>query len=135
MALASDRNTPERDGRAVVLEVAADTRIFAGSLIAVNSDGFAVPGSNTDGLKGFGRAEEYIDNTEGDNGDAKITVKKGVFKFDNDATLPVTAANLNGDCYIKDDGTVRAKDTEAEAVNPIAGTVFSVEEDGVWVKF
>lgn len=135
MALDNDRNTPERDGRAVAFNVAANAKIFAGSLVAVNAEGFAVPGSNTDGLKGIGRAEDYVDNTGGSDGDDEIMVKKGVFKFDNDVTLPVTAADLNGDCYIKDDGTVRAKDTGASAPNPIAGTVFSIEDDGVWVKF
>lgn len=135
MSLANDRNTPERDGRAVAFKVAASTKIFAGSLVAVNEDGFAVPASNTDGLKGIGRAEEYVDNTAGSNGDTEIMVKKGVFKFDNDTTLPVTAADINSNCYIKDDGTVRTKDTGASAPNPVAGIVFSIEDDGIWVKF
>lgn len=135
MALTEDRNTPERDGKVVAVAVAANAKIFAGSLVAVNANGFAVPGSNTDGLKGIGRAEDYIDNTGGLDGDVRIMVKKGVFKFSNDATLPVAAADINSNCYIKDDATVRAKDTGASAPNPIAGIVFSIEDDGIWVKF
>lgn len=135
MALTGDRNTPEKNGDYLVLKVAASTKIFAGSLVAVNGSGFAVPGSSTDGLKGVGRAEDYADNTSGANGDAVIKVKKGVFKFSNDGTLPVTWADIANNCYIKDDGTVRAKDTGASAVNVVAGTVFSIENDGVWIKF
>ena len=135
MALTEDRNTPERDGKVVAFEVAANAKIFTGSLVAINANGFAVPASNTDGLKGIGRAEEYIDNTGGSDGDARIMVKKGVFKFDNDATLPVAAADINSNCYIRDDGTVRGKDTGASAPNPVAGIVFLIEDDGVWVKF
>lgn len=133
--LTNDRNTPEAKGDYTVLPVAADTKIFAGSLVAVDAAGNAVPGSNTDGLKGVGRAEEFVDNTGGAAGDVTVKIKFGVFKFDNDDTLPVTAAELLDNCYIHDDGTVRAFDTTPDAPNPIAGKAMQIDSDGVWVKF
>lgn len=134
MPLNQDRNTVERAGRQLTLEVAAGAKIFTGALVVVNTNGFAAPGAATEGFKVAGRAEEYIDNTLGANGDQSINIKRGTFKFDNDTTLPVQHKDLLGLCYVKDDGTVRAEDTTAGAVNIIAGKVLGVEEDGVWVE-
>lgn len=135
MSLSTDRNTPERDGRIVYYKVAANTKIFAGSLVALNSNGFAVPATNTVGMKGVGRAEDFIDNTSGNDGDLNVPVKKGIFKFNNDTDIPIKGSDIMADCYIRDDETVRGKDSGASAPNPIAGNVFSIDDDGVWVKF
>lgn len=135
MALTRDRNTLEKlDGVLTVLPVAAAVQIFAGSLVAVNAEGHAVPAAATAGLKAAGRAQDYADNRNDAAGIQSIRVKRGVFKYKNSTTHPLTAANLYENCYIQDDETVRANDTDTGAVNIVAGKVFEIESDGVWVE-
>lgn len=134
MALNRDRDTVERSGKQLNIDVAAGVTIFTGALVAVNTNGFLVPGASTAGLKAVGRAEGYTDNSSGANGAESVNVKRGTFKFDNDGTIPVEPKDLFDVCYIKDDCTVRGKDTAAGAVNITAGKVLGIEEDGVWVE-
>ena len=49
-ALTHDRGTPEREGKLLVLAMAASATIYAGALVAVDGDGYAVPGSTATGL-------------------------------------------------------------------------------------
>lgn len=132
MPLGSDRNTPVRTGELLHLPVAANAKIYAGALVALNTGGYAVPGSTTTGLKAAGRAEEQADNTGGADGARWITVRRGVFKFANSGTDPVGQAHVLGDCYIVDDQTVAA--TDGTGTRSRAGKVLGVEADGVWVE-
>lgn len=134
MALTQDRRTPMRAGDFLVLPVAAGVRIFAGALVAVDANGYAVPASNTDGLRAVGRAEEAADNRNGAAGAVKVQVRRGVFCWKNDTALPVTPAHVYQECYIRDDETVRAKDEGAGAANPVAGRVIEVNGSEVWVE-
>jgi hypothetical protein len=132
MALTKDRNTPQRNGNQLSLPVAANARIFAGSLVVVNAAGYAAPGSTANNVRAAGRAEHLADNTGGANGDIEILVSRGTFKFKNSATDPVTQADLLADCYIEDDETV-AK-TNGGNTRSRAGTIVDLESDGVWVE-
>lgn len=131
-ALTKDRNTPARDGVMLSLPVAADAKIYAGSLVVVNAAGYAAPGSTALNLKAVGRAEEYVDNTGGANGAKTVLVKRGIFKFENSGADPVTQAHLMGTCYVVDDQTVAA--TDGSGTRSAAGKVIGVEADGVWVE-
>lgn len=128
-----ERNTPERAGNFISVPVAAGAKIYAGRMVAVNSNGFAVPAADEEGLSAAGRAEESVNNFEGEDGDVYVLIKKGVFQYNNDPSNPV--AKLFADCYISDDATVRAFDDTAAAANSVAGTAYQIEPDGVWVKF
>lgn len=128
-ALTRDRNTPEREGDILVLPVAAGVTIFTGSLVVVNTAGFAAPGTVAVGLKAAGRAEEYLINT-GVNGSVSIKVRRGVFKFANLEADPVTL--LLSTCYIADDQTVAA--TSGTNTRSVAGKVLAIETDGIWVE-
>lgn len=130
MALTQDRNTPARVGDDFARQVAAATKIFAGSLVAINATGYAVPGSTSTALKADGRAEEYVDNSGGADGDARVVVRKGVFRFDNDGT--VTIADIGNTAWIVDDETVA--DNSATSTRSEAGTIVDVDGDGVWVR-
>ncbi|MGI6542961.1 MAG: hypothetical protein ACOX44_07870 [Limnochordia bacterium] len=134
MALTKDRNTLRREGDFVVLPVAAGVRIHLGALVAVDADGNAVPAANTEGLRAVGRADEAVDNRDGAAGSAKVQVRRGVFLWWNDSALPVTPGMVYQECFIRDDETVRARDEDAGAANPIAGRVIEVADDGVWVE-
>ena len=128
-ALTQDRNTPEREANFLVLPMAAGAIIYAGSLVAVNASGQAVPGSTATGLTAAGRAEEYKKNS-GVDGAETIKVRRGVFKFQNSGTdavaLPLSA------CYIVDDQTVAA--TNGTNTRSAAGKALAIEADGVWVQ-
>lgn len=133
-ALTKDRDTREKGKTIYSLPVAAGAKIFAGALVALNATGYAVPGSTATTLKGFGRAEETVDNTGGSAGAVSVNVKKGVFHFTNStSTDEITIAETKTDCYIVDDQTV-AK-THGTNTRSIAGKVDSVDAGGVWVDF
>lgn len=133
MPLTKDRNTPYRDGSQIEPPVAAGAEIFAGALIVASATGFAEPGTTATGKTYLGRAEEYVDNSDGADGDVTVKVKRGVpFLFKNSGSDPVTQASLGKVCYIVDDETVSA--TDGSSTQSAAGTVIAIDSDGVWVE-
>lgn len=133
-ALSQDRNTLRRDGQQIEPPVAAGARIFGGAIVAINAAGYAVPGTTSAALKGVGAAEQRADNTGGAAGAIRVSVHKGPHRFANSAAADaITLADVGSDCYIVDDQTV-AK-THATNTRSVAGKVFDVDADGVWVDF
>lgn len=132
-ALTEDRKTQMRDGEVMSLQVAGAKSIFAGALVARDASGYATPGATATGIRGIGRAEGQADNSSGADGDMAVAVRKGVFCFDNDGTDTVTIAHIGNDCYMVDDQSVASND--GTGTRSVAGTVFDVDADGVWVKF
>lgn len=128
----ADRNTPRKDGIEIALKVAASTSIDAGNLVALDSDGYAVPASDTSGLTVVGVAQEAVDNSSGSAGDLSIIVRrKNMFKLANSSTTALAQANVGGTAYVEDSVTLT---TAAGTTNSIAaGTLMAVESDGVWV--
>lgn len=131
-ALAQDRNTPMQEGVLIPVPAAASTKIYAGSLVAANASGYAVPGSTATTLTALGRAEESVDNSAGSAGAKVVTVRRGVFKFANLAADAVTQAELGKTAYIVDDQTV-AK-TSGTNTRSAAGKVLGIDADGVWIE-
>lgn len=133
-ALTQDRNTLRRDGNQMEPPVAAATKIYGGSIVCINAAGYAVPGATSTTLKAAGVAEDRADNSAGAAGDIRVRVRKGVHRFANSATTDqIGLADIGSDCYVVDDQTV-AK-TSATNTRSVAGKVFDVDADGVWVKF
>jgi hypothetical protein len=133
-ALTEDRKTPRRDGDILNISVAGSTKIYAGSLVARDANGYATPGATATTLLGIGRAEAQADNSSGSDGDIVVDVRKGVFRFANSAGGDeITSADIGSYCYIVDDQTV-AK-TDGTGTRSVTGKVFDVDPDGVWVKF
>lgn len=131
--LTRDRNTPTREGAILSLPVAAGAKIFAGALVAVLvASGYATPGATATTLKAAGRADEFVDNTSGANGDVYIRVRRGVFFLKNSAADPISESLVLSNCYIEDDETVAA--TDGVGTRSIAGKVIEVESNGVWVE-
>jgi len=129
--LTHGRNTLTKEGDLISIPVAASVTIYAGALTVINSTGFAAPGSTATGLTVAGRAETEADNASGSNGAVNVTVRRGVFKYDNSGTDPVGEANLYGVCYIVDDHTVSK--TNGSGTQSIAGVVLEVDSDGIWI--
>ena len=110
-ALAKDRNTVSRAATKLSIAVAASVKIYAGALVAVNASGYATPGATAITLKAIGRADEQVDNSSGGDGDLKVEVSKGVFRYDNSASSDaITTAEIGSECYIVDDQTVAKTD-------------------------
>ncbi len=133
-ALTADRNTVSRSGDVLHMEVAAGKILYQGALVAVDANGYATAGATATTIRGIGRAEAYVDNSGGADGNKIVAVSKGVFAYENSSAADeITKADIGKDCYIVDDQTV-AK-TDGTGTRSIAGTVFDVNSHGVWVKF
>lgn len=129
-ALTEARATPERDGARVSLGVASNTVIYAGSMVAISTNGYAVAASDAAGEKVVGRAEKTVDNS-GTAGDAalSIVVARGIFAWVNGDTF--TIADVGSLAYVEDDQTVQKA---ASATNDVVvGRIIDVNSDGVWV--
>lgn len=131
-ALTGPRDTAELAGvRHLVLPVKGSATIYQGSLVALDANGFAIPGAKATGLTVAGRAEETVQNT-GADGSATVSVTRGAFVWDNTATTAdkLTAAHILRPCYMEDDQTVTALSTGAS----VAGLVLRVDDEGVVVE-
>ncbi len=118
-ALTQPRDTIERVPSA--RRFVAGATIYSGALVAVNAAGEAVPASDTAGLKVVGRAE----HSAAEN--ATILVRTGCFAYDG---TDMTRADVGATAYVADDQTV----SKSGGTNSIvAGRVFDVDEDGVWI--
>ena len=84
-ALSSGRTTPRRDGDLYSRPVAAGAKIWPGALVALNAARTALPGQTAVGLLADGVSEDLVDNTAGNAGDKRVTVRAGVFPFANSA--------------------------------------------------
>jgi len=130
-ALTSDRNTQYSLGDLLSIPVAADTQIFAGSLVCSNADGYAVPAADASGYKFEGVATAGVDNTGGSDGDLQVVVRRrGRFRLDSASSLDQSALGAN--VYVADDHTVAAA---SDVTNDIlVGVVDRVESAGeCWV--
>jgi len=155
----------ELDAGRVTLKMKAGAKIFFGGMVAIDANGWAVPASDTTGLKVIGRAvtpgfrpgggslswlsgaQTYsVDNTSGGNGALTISVdiSAGVrggrwFLYDIDASVPLTQALLFTSVYVRDDHTVGASSTNSI----VAGTFMGFPKDDArndittqaWIKF
>lgn len=132
-ALSTARDTQRREGQQLNLPMSA-SKVWEGSIVALNSSGYATKGAVATTLRAAGVAEETVDNSAGSAGDKTINVKRGTFKFANSAsTDQITLADYGKACYIVDDQTV-AK-TDGSSARSVAGTIRGVDTDGVWVEF
>ena len=130
MSLTAPINTPERAGVTVVFSVAAATIIYAGSLVATDAAGNAVPATDIAAISIKGRAGETVDNSLGLAGALTISVKRGVFKYGNSTTHALAAADVGKTAYIEDEATVASTSTN----KIVAGRIIAVDTDGVWVE-
>jgi hypothetical protein len=127
-ALATVRNTPEKNREPYGLGVKAATKVWQGSL-AVLDAGYVAPGRTATGLQCLGRAAETVDNSAGAAGDLTIKVEPGIFRWANGDTI--VAADRGKVAYVVDDQTVSKGD--GGGTRSIAGTIYDVDSAGVWV--
>lgn len=124
--LTQDRNTPRREGLLLEPRIEANVKIFAGSIVARNSNGRAVPAADTAGLVVIGRAESLVDNTGGAAEALPVPVSRGLFAYEH---AGLTRADIGKPVFVADDQTVAL--TSANSVP--AGVLLDVDEHGAWV--
>ena len=129
-----DRDTRARDGVMRNFPLAAAAVLYAGTIAVLNA-GNLTKGVTGVGLVSVGVTRERLDNSAGIAGAVRGNVHLGVYgPFANSAAADlIAAADIGNDCFIVDDQTV-AK-TNGTATRSVAGKVFDVSADGVWVKF
>lgn len=128
-ALTADRDTPQRAKEYLGLTVASNALIYAGAMVAVNSNGYAVAAADTAGYAVIGRAEEYVDN----RGTLYVATKSikiamGTFQWRN--VDSITDADIGKLAYVTDDNGVNKT---GGGQNIIAGSIVDVDAAGVWV--
>lgn len=101
-ALTIDRITQKKE-RGVKSYPVAASKIYAGSLVAINSAGYAVPASDTASLKVVGVALEQVDNSAGAAGDKSIKVEAPIVARFN--ATSITQAMVGQVVYVVDDNT------------------------------
>ena len=132
VALAADRSTESKTTvRAEYHKIAAATKVYLGSMVALNAAGYLVPASDTAGLKVVGHCDETVDNT-GAAGALSAPVRAGVFKWVNAASGDAIAqADIGRPCYVEDDQTVG---NGTDLLGIVAGIVTEIDADGgIWV--
>lgn len=112
--------------------VKGSTTIYQGAIVALDANGYAIPGKKAESLTAVGRAEETVENG-GADGELVIRIARGVFVYDNTSTSAnkITQAHVLKPCYMEDDHTVTALATGAS----VAGIVIRVDDEGVAVEF
>jgi len=102
-ALAADRITEKKVPGVVAYPVGASTKIFNGSIVALNSGGFAVPAADTAAFKVVGIANHQADNSAGADGDILVKVDAPIVgRF---AATSITQAMVGTTMYVVDDQT------------------------------
>lgn len=134
-AATKDRDLREVDGRRRAYPVATNTKGYAGTIAVLNATGYCLSGTTAATLKCVGIFDAAWDNTGGANGAFTVEPKIGVYgPFANSsAGDAIAAVDVGADCYIVDDQTV-AK-TSNSSTRSVAGKVWQVDSEGVWVKF
>jgi len=103
-ALSTDRNTVRKQGDYAAYPVKGGATVYAGSLVCIDANGYALPGADTAGYRFVGVARGYADNSAGSDGDVSIEVwRRGCFEF---ACAGMTLADVGGSVYVLDDQTV-----------------------------
>ena len=111
--------------------LAANVVIHHHALVAVNTDGFLVPASDTDGLRVVGIATEAMSNADGLDGERALRVYKGGARLPTTGSNPVVQATVGRRAYVLDDEHVVASGT-SHSID--AGEVIEMDDGFAWVN-
>lgn len=114
-AATADRDDKRRDDLSLDFPLAA-VKVYKGTLLSVNSAGYATPATDTAGETVIGVAEETVDNSGGAAGDENVRVyRTGSFELAYGAG-DADQADVGQLVYVTDDQTV---DLAAVPVNDV----------------
>lgn len=80
----------------------------------------------------IGVAQETVDNSAGANGAKTIRVRRGCFKFQQNATI--TETHVDAFAKLVDDQSVAVETTPTTQTSSTLGRIVQVDSDGVWVE-
>jgi hypothetical protein len=135
MALSADRATKTMSKGLRSRGVAASVTIYAGAMVAIDTDGYARPAraSTTDKVVGYNDGNKVVGTTAGAKSIEIQNDENAWFANSADADA-ITAADIGYDCYAVDDQTVARTDATGTRVR--AGKVVDVSSThGVLVDF
>ncbi len=118
------------------IKAAADEVFYCGSIVMVDTDGYAYVGATDANSKVIGVAAYALDMTGLSSGEDSVIVKSGIFgDFENSASSDAIAEDDRfKSCYLVDDDTVAL--TDGGSTRSLAGTIHDVTADGrVVVQF
>lgn len=124
-AATGNRLTKQREADRVADPLAAATRIYGGTMVALDASGNAIPAiPAAPTMRGV--ANHEADNSTGAAGAVSVECDRGfAFLFANDGSLDRT--DIGADVYVVDDQTVGVAGTL------IAGKCIDIVDAGVWV--
>lgn len=132
MALTQDRRTDRREITNEHIGVAGGAKLFAGAMLAMDTDGYLVPAAATANLKVLGRCCDYVDNTAGADGAVLGRVEYGCYRWNNSASADeITKLHIGQIAFAVDDEQVAL--TDSAGARPAAGRIVWVDDRGVWV--
>jgi hypothetical protein len=120
-ALTADRAVTMEVGSVRSYPVAASSTIYAGAIVCVDNNGYAVPGSDSANLKFVGIAREKADNSSGSAGDISVEVDcihGSTWRF-----AATSLAQADGDgtqVFVSDDQTVAKSTTNSVKIGRLA---------------
>ena len=139
-SLTQNRNTSRLDDRRRVYPLAANVTVYLGSMVCLDANGNANPGSTATGLKCVGVAlRAYTPlgpdipgkpaiNAGGAAGAELVEVERITAGFDNSATDPVDVTCIGLNCFVVDDHTVSK--TDGGGTQSVAGRVTGIDAAG-----
>ena len=102
--LTAAREDFRQDGELVLYPVKGSTKLYKGSIVAIDTGGYAVKGADTANYRFAGIAYETVDNTGADGAKTIRCWRKGVFELNTPDTA--TQASVGKLVYISDDNNV-----------------------------
>ena len=127
-------NTPYRQGISIPLMIAAIATITEGELVAVNSAGEAVPATDADAKYVMGRSEMTASPEAPASNNTIVITRNRQFLLANDATNPVTAADIGTTVVLTAKNTV-GKFAEGDPAALGVGVLMGVDYSGkAWVE-
>ena len=113
-ALAKDRNTVRKEGEYAAYPVKADAKIYGGGMVCVGADGYAIPASDTAGLKFVGISRSAVDATGAASGGLIVEVwREGNFELTAGQNMVAEIGTL---VCVVDDETVDLADVTTHDV-------------------
>jgi len=139
-ALTAGRNTVRKTPDTLYLPMAAGAVIYAGSIVCVDADGYAVPGADTADYSVAGICKDdpanpgvgSFDNSGGDDGDAHVCVWR-VGRFRLDCHRTPTQDMLGACVYVVDDQTVTPHEWDVDndvlfgVITALPGTTLALD--------
>lgn len=132
-AMTAERRITRRKGDYYSYPVAANTKIYAGSLL-VMAGGYVRPATYATPSQVVGIADETADNSGGAAGDISLQVKRGVFLLNNAASPNAVDRTMFGAAILVLDDQTIAKPGTSGGVAHTGYALHDVDDDGVWIS-